>query len=137
MERSRSAADGFTLLEVMVALAILSAVVVVGLESVGVGAAVRARAAEYAAPRSLAEQKLAELAALSGSELLARQGIRDGSFDPPFAEARWTVEVKEAEPGTGLFLVQVDVQLRGARLRASTYLNRFGELWARRRATQQ
>ena len=31
MERSRSAAEGFTLLEVMVALAILSAVVVVGL----------------------------------------------------------------------------------------------------------
>ncbi|MGH7545001.1 MAG: type II secretion system protein [Gemmatimonadota bacterium] len=137
MARSGSRADGFTLLEVLVALAVLSAVIVVGLESVGMGAAARVRAAEHAALREIATEKLAEVTALSGHDLEALRGVSSGRFAPPFEDALWALEVEEDESGTGLFRVTVAVKRAGLTLEASTYLNRFGELWANRRAPAQ
>lgn len=134
MARSRSRADGFTLLEVLVALAVLGAVIVVGLESVGMGAAARARAAEHAELRQLAMEKLSEVTSLGGRDLEALRGVSSARFAAPFEDALWALEVAEEESGTGLFRVSVAVERAGLTLEASTYLNRFGELWASRRA---
>lgn len=131
--RYRSSADGFTLLEALVALALLAAVVVVGLETVAMGAAARRRAAEHTALRLLAEWKLAELSTMSGPELAALAGERAGRFAAPFEHARWRVELTEVEAGSGLFVIRVEVRDDGAAIELSTYANRFGELWARKR----
>jgi prepilin-type N-terminal cleavage/methylation domain-containing protein len=134
MARSRSSVDGFTLLEALVALAILGVVVVVGVEGVGLGASARARAAEYADLRTLSERKLAEVATLSGTELQEIAGRHEGRFAPPFEDAVWQVSVTETEPGNGLYLIVLGVSKEEASLTVSTYANRYGELWAQRRS---
>lgn len=133
MARSRSSADGFTLLEALAALAVLAAVVVVGLESVGLGAAARKRAAEHAELRLLAERKLAQVAIMFGPEIQEMAGVTEGRVEPPFDDVVWVLEVREDEPGTGLFAIDLEVQRGNAALKVSTLVNRFGELWARRR----
>jgi prepilin-type N-terminal cleavage/methylation domain-containing protein len=132
MARSRSSVDGFTLLEALVALVVVGAVVVVGLETVGLGAAARARAVDYADLRRLAEQKLAEISLLDGSEIEALPGKRSGRFEPPYDDAEWELRVTEVEAGTGLFQIDLEVHANSAALEVSTYLDRFGELWAGR-----
>jgi len=133
MARSRSSVDGFTLLEALAALAVLAAVVVVGLESVGLGAAARKRAAEYTEVRLLAERKLAEVTVMFGPDIQGLPGVTEGHFEPPFEHAVWVLEVSEDEPGTGLFVIDLEVQRGNAALEVSTLVNRFGELWAQRR----
>jgi len=133
MARYRSSVDGFTLLEALAALAVLAAVVVVGLESVGLGAAARKRAAEYAELRLLAERKLAEVAVTFGPDIQGMVGVTEGHFEPPFEDALWVLEVSEEEAGSGLFVIDLEVQRGNAALEVSTLLNRFGELWAERR----
>lgn len=134
MARSRSSVDGFTLLEALVALAILGVVVVVGVEGVGLGASARARSADYADLRMLSERKLAEVTMRSGTELQQIAGRHEGRFEPPFEDAVWELNVAETEPGNGLYLIDLRVNREDASLTVSTYANRYGELWAQRRS---
>lgn len=135
MARYRFVADGFTLLEVLVALAVVGAVAVAGIEGIGLGAAARARAAPHADLRLLAESKLAQVSLLPGSELARLSGVTRGSFEGPFEDATWVLRVEEEEAGSGLFRIELRVRRDDAELQVSTYLNRFGELWAKRRRT--
>lgn len=137
MAQSRFVADGFTLLEVVVALVILGATLVVGLEAVGLGANVRAAAADYTDLRLLAEEKLAELAVRSAAELKLQDARTEGRFAPPFQDVTWVVRARETEPGTALYRVEVDVRRADAVLRTATYLNRFGEQWTRQRPARR
>jgi prepilin-type N-terminal cleavage/methylation domain-containing protein len=132
--RSLIRADGFTLLEALVALALVAVLLVAGLETVGVGAAARRRAAAHAEVRLLAERKLAELATMSGSELAALAGKRTGTFPAPFEDVGWRVAIEELEPGAGLFVIRVDAQGPDAAVEVWTYVNRYGELWSRSRS---
>jgi prepilin-type N-terminal cleavage/methylation domain-containing protein len=134
MARSRLSVDGFTLLEALVALAILGVLVVVGVESVGLGASARVRSAEYADLRMLSERKLAEVATLSGTELQQIAGEHEGRFGPPLEDAVWELNVAETEAGNGLYLIVLRVNREDASLTVSTYANRYGELWAQRRS---
>lgn len=134
MARCRSSVNGFTLLEALVALAILGVVVVVGVEGVGLGASARVRSAEYADLRMLCERKLAEVATLSGTELQQIAGRHEGRFEPPFEDAVWQLTIQEPEPGNGLYLIVLGVNREDAVLTVSTYANRYGELWAQRRS---
>ena len=111
----------------------MAAVVVVGLESVGLGAAARKRAGEYAELRLLAERKLAEVTVMFGPDIQEMAGVIEGYFEPPFEDAVWVLEVSEEEAGSGLFVIDLEVQRGNAALEVSTLLNRFGELWAQRR----
>ena len=121
------------MLEALAALAVLAAVVVVGLESVGLGAAARKRAAAYAELRLVAERKLAEVAVMFGPDIQGMAGVIEGHFESPFEDAVWVLEVRENEPGTGLFVIDLEVQRGNAAMQVSTLVNRFGELWAQRR----
>ena len=122
---------GFTLVEVLVALVLLGALVLVGVEGTRMGTAARTRAADYADLRLLAEQKLAEVSSWSGVELRGRAGATEGRFGPPFEGASWMLRIDE-QSAPGLFRVEVEARRRGAALRVVTYVDRFGELWASR-----
>ena len=133
MARSRFGTDGFTILEALVALAVVSAVLVVGVETVGLGAGARERAAGHVTLRRLAEGQLAEMALRTGPELKSMLGKTEGRFAPPDGDARWFLAVSEEEPGSGLFRLDLRVESEGLALEVSTYADRFGELWRRRR----
>ena len=134
MVRYRSFADGFTLLETLVALALLGAVVVVGLESIGVGASARKRAADYAELRLLAEGKLEAAAIRFAQDREGLLGVTKGGFEAPFENANWRLEIREEETGSGLFVLDLEVRTPDASLGLVTYVNRFAELWSERRA---
>ena len=90
---SRREAGGFTLLEVMVAVAVISMsfVALLGAQSQSLSMASLSRFETAAA--LLARQKLAELE-LSGYESLSSGS---GQFDDEFSEYRWRAEVKELD----------------------------------------
>lgn len=152
MPSSTSRPRGFTLLEVLAALAVLGVLLIAGLASTRVGMTARSEAVEYADLRLLAESKLSELAALSSRELRAAAGTASGRFPAPFVETTWVARIRE-EPGaadllpeelrervgvgaggalsgvslaTSLFRVEVEVARGGDRLRLGTWVNRLG-----------
>ena len=124
-----SQARGFTLLEVLAALVVLSAILVVGLGGMQVGMRARAEVAQYADLRLLGEAKVAELSGLSRGQLEAVGGELRGRFDPPFADAWWSARIREEEDPSGvpssLFRLDLEVGRARDRVRVSTYLNRF------------
>lgn len=133
MDRCRSIADGFTLLESLVALTLLGAVVVVGLESVGVGAVARRRGVAHAELRLLAERKLEETQILFAQDRKKLLGVSEGSFEPFDEDATWRLDVREEREGSGLFVIDLEVENRDATLRLLVYANRYSELWSERR----
>lgn len=90
---NRRFSPGFTLLEVMVAVAIISIALVtlIGSQSQSVSLAGISRVTLTAS--RLAREKLAELA-LAEAE---NQGTESGRFDEPFADYGWQVEVRRLE----------------------------------------
>lgn len=127
-----SNAEGFTLLEALVALAILGAVVVVGLETVGLGSAARSHAKTYASIRTLARNEMAGLRTLSATGLRDLAGEADGRLEPPFTAFRWRRRVSEREEGSGLYRVEIEVRHGEAAIVLVSYVNRFGALRSER-----
>lgn len=127
---------GFSLLEVIVALAVLGAVVAVGLGSAAAGSLHRTRVAEQVALRALAERTLAEVSALPEAELKELAGTRGGKFPDPWTDVSWVSWVREEGEGSGLYRVEVETRRNGAAFRAATYVNRFGERWRARAALE-
>lgn len=87
---------GYSLLEVVVALAIAGTALAGLLQAVGTQAHHTALARQYAAATALAESMLAR----TGREIPLRSGTRRGRFDDTF---RWrrNVEIHETTPGPG------------------------------------
>lgn len=91
MNPGRAAATGFTLLEVVVALAIVSAALVSLLSLGNRSVAVHDRLQHLTQATLLAQQKMAE------TEVSSRQGrlertVQSGVFDAPHADYRWRLE---------------------------------------------
>lgn len=90
---SRRETGGFTLLEVMVAVAVISMSFVALLSSQSQSLSMASLSRFETAAALLARQKLAELE-LSGYESLSSDS---GQFDDEFSEYRWRAEVKELD----------------------------------------
>jgi len=91
MIAGRSSTGGFTLLEVVVALAIVSAALVSLLSLGNRSVAVHDRLRHITQATLLAQQKMAE------TEVSSRQGrlertVQSGVFTAPFADYRWRLE---------------------------------------------
>ena len=118
------ARSGFTLLEAMVSLAILSLVGISALGAVGrdLDAATRARAALEAA--ALAEDRLEVVRMLDAAALAAPpDSVARGRFQPPFSAFGWRTEVDPVGDAPGLYDVRIEVlwENRARTLRARLY----------------
>lgn len=103
--------DGFTLLEAMVSLAILSLVGVAALGAAGrdLDVATRARAALQAV--ALAEDRLEAVRILKWEDLAAPpDSIAQGQFAEPFARYSWRAVVEPVVQGGDLYDVTIEVQ---------------------------
>jgi general secretion pathway protein I len=98
--------NGFTLLEVMIALAIIgiALVTLIGLQTQTIQLAERQQRVTQAT--LLAQGKMTEIEI--GSQLLSGSGGREGQFDAPFELYRWTIEAA-ATPLPAIEMVTVTV----------------------------
>lgn len=118
------ARNGFTLLEAMVSLAILSMVGISALGAVGrdLDAAARGRTALEAA--ALAEDRLEGLRLLDVAELAALpDSVASGGFPAPLDAYGWRSDVEPVGDAPGLYDVHVEVAWDGGSraLRARLY----------------
>jgi general secretion pathway protein I len=115
---------GFTLIEVVVAMAILGIGLVVIIELFGGGLRLGRASQEYTKAAGYARMKMEEINLASALE----EGIQEGEFDGQF---RWQVEVKKVDllpadketsyrPPVDLYWVRIDVLWRsGSKERAA------------------
>ena len=103
---SESRDNGFTLLEVMIALAIvgIALVTLIGLETRTIQLAERQQRVTQAT--LLAQEKMTEIE--TGGQTIAGAGEREGSFDSPFELYRWTIDL-EPTPLPAIEMVTVTV----------------------------
>lgn len=116
---------GFTLLEAVVALAILGLAGVATLEALGgeVRGADRARTASTAA--ALAQDRLATLSLLPRADLdPVPDSLARGEFQQPFRAYRWTASVQPVFGESDLYEARVEVASDAARYVLSTRIYR-------------
>jgi type II secretion system protein I len=116
---------GFTLLEAVVALAILGLAGVAALEALGgeVRGAERARTASTAA--ALAQDRLAALSLLRRTDLdPLPDSLARGAFEPPLEKYRWTAKVQSVFGETDLYEARVEVVSDDARYDLTTRIYR-------------
>ena len=110
MRANRNRRAGFTMLEAIVALAI------VGLVCVGVlsayGAALRAdiTAADRLPLSALAVERMAAVDLSAGSLQRLPDTLARGAFAPPYASATWEAETQRVDQSDGLYDVTVRVR---------------------------
>ena len=110
MRAHRNRRAGFTMLEAIVALAI------VGLVCVGVlgayGAALRAdiTAADRLPLSALAVERMAAVDLSAGSLQRLPDTLARGAFAPPYASATWETETRRVDQSDGLYDVTVRVR---------------------------
>ena len=111
---SRASHRGFTILEAVVALAIVGLAGVSALEAVGGELRAADRAAEAYVGSALAQDRVAAVGLLAARDVAhLPDSLRRGAFSPPFAEYRWTTT---AQPVSGeRELYEVTVSIAGAR----------------------
>lgn len=109
---SRSASSrGFTLIEVVVALVILSTALVAWVATFGAELRTLSRAAQVAVAVELAEDRLAAVELFAMDRLPSvPDSLEDGSFAAPFEDYRWEVD---AVAVSGTELVEVTVRVAG------------------------
>jgi prepilin-type N-terminal cleavage/methylation domain-containing protein len=123
---------GFTILEAVVALAIVGLAGVAALEAVGgeLRAADHARGAYTVA--ALAQDRLVAVALLAAGDLNPLpDSVARGTFAPPFAAYRWTAAARPVMGERDLYDVSVDVTSDAGRLTVATRLYRSQPLGAR------
>lgn len=85
---------GFTLLEVMIALAIVSVALVSLLSLANRSIGVQARLERLTQATLLAQRKMGDVEAAAQTETVATQAT-EGSFEPPFEDYRWRLAFEE------------------------------------------
>jgi general secretion pathway protein I len=85
---------GFTLLEVMIALAIVSVALVSLLALANRSIGVQSRLERLTQATLLAQRKMGEVEAAGKTDAVAAQATQ-GSFEPPFEEYRWRLAFEE------------------------------------------
>lgn len=111
---------GFTLLEVMVALAIVGLVLVGALGAAGADLRASAKAASTIEAVALADALLERLEVRSAADLRALRRGRRGRFEPPLDRYRWRI-TSGAVPGRpSLEQVTVTVRWSDGAVRATT-----------------
>lgn len=101
---------GFTLLEAVVAMAILSVTGVAALSAVAAELRTTTRAGAALEASALARDRLARLEILRGRDLaVLPDSLRAGTFAPPFERYRWSAAAREVPGLDGLYDVEVEV----------------------------
>lgn len=115
--------NGFTLLEAVVALAIVAAVLIGALSAAGAQLRASAGAADAVVAASLAED-LIELSALRGPDGAARLVMREesGRFEPPLDDFAWSTRAIRLPEESGLAELQVEVSWPGGMVTVATRL---------------
>ena len=107
---SRPAERGFTLIEAIVALAIVGCAGVAALEAVGaeVRGAERAREAYHVA--ALAQDRLTAIAVVPAAQLdLLPDSLASGAFPVPFEAYGWTITARQSLEEADLYHVQLEI----------------------------
>ena len=105
----RMGRSGFTLIEVMVAVAIVGTAVVATLAAYGAELRALTRAGEVSTATALADDRLTTLALLGAHDLpRLPDSLRDGRFPAPFAAYSWAAETRRL-PGHDLVEVTLVV----------------------------
>ena len=122
---SRSNERGFTLLEAVVALAIVGCAGVAALEAAGaeVRSAERAREAYHLA--ALAQDRLAAIAVAPARDLdLLPDSIARGTFPTPFEAYSWTISARRSLEEADVYRVQLEVRGSRSQYAVETLLHR-------------
>ncbi len=95
---------GFTLLEAVVALAILGAVSAAALAAVSTELRTTERTTRAVAAAALSQNQLARLQLLPAQQLAALpDSLRSGTFVPPFADYRWSATTRNVRGEQDLY----------------------------------
>ena len=113
MPRDKRRRSGFTMLEAIVALAIVSMVCIGVLAAYGSALRADIIAAERLPLAALASERLAQVDLESRDLDRLPDSLSRGEFGPPYAGATWTIETHRVAQATGLFDVVVRVSDRG------------------------
>jgi type II secretion system protein I len=106
----RSAEGGFSLLEAVVALAIVAVVSVAALSSLGAELRAAARARDTLPASLLAEHRLAVLHLLPAEGLAhLPDSVARGRFEEPFRDYAWRADAEPLPGQPGLYEVEVEV----------------------------
>ena len=107
---SLSAQGGFTLLEAVVALAIVSIVAIASLGSLRTELATADRANRAYVLNALAADRMSFMKILDRDELaFLPDSVRGGTFQPPYMDHRWEATSREVPDAAGLFDISVTV----------------------------
>jgi prepilin-type N-terminal cleavage/methylation domain-containing protein len=109
-----SSADrrGFSLLEAVIAMAVVSLAAVAALAALGAELRSARMARETLTAAALAEYRLETVRLLPAEQLrLLPDSVEDGRFAPPFEDFGWTVEVRPVAGVESLY--QADVAVTG------------------------
>ena len=110
MRKRRSQRLGFTMLEAVVALAIIGIVCVGVLGAYGAALRADVTAADRLPLASLAVERMAMLDLASGSLATLPDSTAHGGFAPPYASITWDTEARRVEQSDGLYDVIVRVR---------------------------
>ncbi len=112
--RSDGAEPGFTLIEALVALAILGTAVIGAVGALRGGLRTQAGVDAHITAVALAERRMMELDALPRDSLRVYGGGRSGAFEAPFSDYGWTVRARQVDAGPdGLLEILVRVAWAG------------------------
>lgn len=122
--RPRQRMRGFTLLEVLVALAVVGSVTVALLGTVSAATRAGDEAVDLRRGAVLADDVLSRLKLLSRDELevLTPEPRR---FEPPFEEYRWSAQTSRMEGESDLVRLRVEVRGPGPTFRVATLVHRL------------
>lgn len=112
---------GFTLLEAMVAITIVSLMAVASLAAVGTELRMASRARLYVEAAALAQERLAILETLEVLELESLpDSLESGRFSTPFDDYRWKASSEHVTGERNLFQIAVTVESPGVSYRLVT-----------------
>ncbi len=120
-KRSAAAIEGLTLLEILVALAILSVAFMISIQLLDAGLEYKNRARNLNVAASVAQEKMETL--MKGAQSLPEKGTTGKEF--PFAEFKWSVDVSGGPGNLKVATVEVTwaERMRERNFRLVSYLS--------------